>query len=365
MQTIHFKTTTLKRELLTIAVVLLGATVSSAQKLTVHVEGQPLESLLTDEQKESVTTLTVTGKLTEEDYALFGGKTLSKLTTLNLRNADIDTIPVKAFQETHRIEKIILPECLVCVEDSAFLNYQLKKVELTGLFPKRGVNSFYGLLPIKVSENNPYHKEVEGKDDAVYLLSSDGKTLYHTFNLTYGEYVPDGVETVAERAFEQSYFGGIVFPATLTRIESYAFNGCQSVLQEQELTFLSDTPPVLGEEVFQNCYIDKVCVPSAWGKDWQEQDVQWSIFKDVAYHPTLVEKMKEETFSITVVSSTLLCTSPTAAKLEVYTLDAVKVGEAIFANGEAKVQVSKTHAAYLYIVTYSDGHRESGKVMVK
>ena len=64
-------------------------------------------------------------------------------------------------------------------------------------------------------------------------------------------------------------------------------------------------------------------------------------------------------------SSTLISSSPTASKFEVYTLDAVKVGEATFAGGEAKVQVGKTPAAYLYIITYPDGRRESGKVMVK
>ena len=46
-------------------------------------------------------------------------------------------------------------------------------------------------------------------------------------------------------------------------------------------------------------------------------------------------------------------------------MDAVKVGEATFENGEAMVKVNKTPATYLYIVTYPDGRRESGKVMVK
>ena len=59
------------------------------------------------------------------------------------------------------------------------------------------------------------------------------------------------------------------------------------------------------------------------------------------------------------IGSTILCTSFTATKLEVYTMDAVKVGEATFENGEAMVKVNKTPATYLYIVTYPDGRRES------
>ncbi|MBR3897578.1 MAG: hypothetical protein IKJ42_11335, partial [Bacteroidaceae bacterium] len=68
---------------------------------------------------------------------------------------------------------------------------------------------------------------------------------------------------------------------------------------------------------------------------------------------------------IQVNGSTISCTSPTATKLEIYTMDAVKVGEATFASGEATVKVGKTPATYLYIVTYPNGRRESGKVAVK
>ena len=69
--------------------------------------------------------------------------------------------------------------------------------------------------------------------------------------------------------------------------------------------------------------------------------------------------------NMSVNGATFLCTSPTAVKLEIYTMDAVKVGEAAFANDEASVKVKKTPATYLYIVTYPNGRRESGKVMMK
>jgi len=67
---------------------------------------------------------------------------------------------------------------------------------------------------------------------------------------------------------------------------------------------------------------------------------------------------------ISSFSSTLLCTAPDAVKLEVYTMDAIKVGEARFVNGEATVKVGEVPAMYLYIVTYPDGRRESGKARV-
>ena len=45
-------------------------------------------------------------------------------------------------------------------------------------------------------------------------------------------------------------------------------------------------------------------------------------------------------------------------------MDAIKAGEARFVDGEAKVKENKAPAMYLYIVTYPDGRRESGKVRV-
>ena len=78
-----------------------------------------------------------------------------------------------------------------------------------------------------------------------------------------------------------------------------------------------------------------------------------------------IETLSKESLHIKAIGSTLLCTSPNATKLEVYTMDAVKLGEANFANGEATVKVDKIPATYLYIVTYPNGSRESGKAMVK
>ena len=75
--------------------------------------------------------------------------------------------------------------------------------------------------------------------------------------------------------------------------------------------------------------------------------------------------IKEKNLAIIhTTSSSLFCTAPDAVKLEVYTMDAIKVGEARFVDGKAAVKVGEAPAMYLYIVTYPDGRRESGKVRV-
>ena len=86
---------------------------------------------------------------------------------------------------------------------------------------------------------------------------------------------------------------------------------------------------------------------------------------DCALNPSKIDEMADMSpFIIQSIGSTISCTSSTATKLEIYTMDAVKVGEAVFANGEATVKVGKTPATYLYIVTYPNGRRESGKVAI-
>ena len=85
---------------------------------------------------------------------------------------------------------------------------------------------------------------------------------------------------------------------------------------------------------------------------------------EVASSNRFIEIGLNKTVNLQTMGSAVCCTSPTAVKLEVYTMDAIKVGEAAFTSGEASVKVGKAPATYLCIVTYPDGRRESGKVMI-
>ena len=80
---------------------------------------------------------------------------------------------------------------------------------------------------------------------------------------------------------------------------------------------------------------------------------------------TDISDLMSSSFKIKILGSTLHCTAPDALKLEVYTMDAVKVGEAHFVGGKASVKVANTSTVYLYIVTYPDGRRESGKIALQ
>ena len=65
--------------------------------VSVCVREQRLADLLTEEQKNSVTHLTITGTMAEEDYAFIRTNRLKKIVELNLRDADIEMLPEHAF----------------------------------------------------------------------------------------------------------------------------------------------------------------------------------------------------------------------------------------------------------------------------
>ncbi len=351
-------------------------TVEAQDEITIHVDGQPLAELITAEQQKSLQTLNITGELAEEDYAFIRNNSLPQLKNLNLRDADIDTIPVKAFYNYGKECQIILPEELEYIGDSAFFEADVNLV-LAGRFPKRGVNTTStnrNLLTITLTEDNEYCKlHTTGMlYPKSYILSSDGKILYYSHDCIQ-EIIPEGVEIIAEKAFEHRFCGNILFPKSLKEIENYAFSCIyiDGILSNVDFKFSSEESPALGEKVFsfsEYSMEPTLYIPETWKNLYIQQEEQWKIFKDVEYWtpPTANIDMALRPNKVTIhqTGSAILCTAPDAVKLEVYTPDVVKVGETLFANGTATVKVSKAPAIYLYIVTYRDGRRESGKVVV-
>ena len=87
---------------------------------------------------------------------------------------------------------------------------------------------------------------------------------------------------------------------------------------------------------------------------------------DCALNPSKIGEVTDVSpFLIQANNGVISCVSSTAVNLEIYTMDAIKVGEANFTNGEATVKKKKTSTTYLYIVTYPNGRRESGKVVIR
>ena len=252
-----------------LAATLLSA--SAQESVTVHVAGQSLESLLTEEQKQSVRSLTVTGTLAEAEYAYLRSGLLNQLDTLNLRQAEIDTIPKGAFYcelkyDLSFTRYMILPETLVHLSEHSLCIWGREVMAIiTGRYPSLGGNVFNAKLSVPtgdfvkmdVSPDNPYLRKI-GYD----IYSTDGKTLYYWG----GDDIQPGTEILAGHLFENILViegADLRIPNTIDSIGDRAFanivveyyTGTKPRGYDGSVpgtTFVCETkvPPALGKDVF-------------------------------------------------------------------------------------------------------------------
>lgn len=102
---------------------------------------------------------------------------------------------------------------------------------------------------ITVEAGSQYYKDIDG-----ILYTADGTTLLncpiHRFDPVA---VPDGVRTIAERAFMNSNITSVVLPNTLTEIGYFAFELCKHLTK----VTIPASVTTLGRTVFGGCYFLK------------------------------------------------------------------------------------------------------------
>ena len=213
--------------------------VGDGTHVTVHAGENALETLLTEEQKQSVKYLTVTGTLLPEDYVFLRNTCLDEI---DLSETDIDTIPENAFQDyvggNENTGKIILPRNLKFIKDRAFNTSNFIILVLTGDFPEHTENSFENQCNnrLSVSQDNPYCKEEDHTpitvDDGIKefdtvlnsVYSTDGSIFYYSHLSWWQQY--DAIQEIhpGTRIIAGGAFAGVewcekyVFPATLDSI---------------------------------------------------------------------------------------------------------------------------------------------------
>lgn len=249
--------------------------------ITVHINAGELKDSLTQEQMQKVVYLTVTGSMNSDDLYLISNQ-MPELEFLNLRDVELDTIPAKTFYDNRKIGKYILPLHIKYLGDQCFLKAQ-GEIELTGEFPGLGDKVFDMSKTIDISEDNEYC------DKTFYsICSKDGKTFYFGQDIGPSYSMEEGIETIASRAFDNSYIAKVYFPGTLRKIETNAFanTGIWAVTStpppDFELIFNSETPPELGENIFSNeiiRHIQRIRVPKGCLKAYLASDPQWAAFK--------------------------------------------------------------------------------------
>ncbi len=250
---------------------------SDGMKVSVHVDGSCLEDLLTDEQKAGVTNLKITGSLAEEDYAYLRNSLFLQLDTLDLLDADIDTIPSNVFNWNRTGVytadfRVILPKALRHLADYSLNMGDASIVfELTGPFPTLG-KYVYGEPLGSRSRIEPSADNVAYKMTRNYMYSTDGSVLYFADAKYLDDAPPYGVRTIWSNAFECCGIGGVfILPASVDSIGDRAFADVTMLYitgrhdhPDPVLGFASTTPPRLGRGVFDkydDSGIDLIFVP--------------------------------------------------------------------------------------------------------
>ena len=201
---------------------------SNGTHVTVHAGETALETLLTEEQKQSVKYLTVTGTLLDEDYTFLRGGLLEQLDTLDLRDAEIDTIPAGALGAMELY--LVLPKMIECIGDYAFKGV----CEVTGKAPFLGEyknNPYYKPL-MQASKGHPNLMNIE-RDSYSAVYSQNGDTLYYLKPnefVYWGEDVeiPSGTRVITLTAIRNEDFPieiiNLVLPESIDSIGDYALD---------------------------------------------------------------------------------------------------------------------------------------------
>ncbi len=248
------------KRIITFSVCLLFSAVLQAQiSKTVDVQtAGTLSSVLTDDEKQTITNLTVTGPINFSDIYLM--KTMCNdyvLAQINLENANgITSLAERAFFSSgnSKLREISLPATITSIGDDAFYNNkELQLISLPASLKYIGLRAFYNcamstifipasvttiddyafnkcstLVAIKVAPENTTFSDIDG------VVFRNGKEL---FNYPQGKTntiyeIPENTESVSSSAFYNCVnLSKIVFPSTLESIGERSFYSCINLLE--------------------------------------------------------------------------------------------------------------------------------------
>ncbi len=183
-----------------------------------------------------------------------------KLKEINCFPNHLESIARAAFYECSNLSsEIVFPESLTSIGDEAF--YGCTKLSNEILLPKSlrtiGDEAFSGCCNLP-RITGLEHVDILGSkafSGCEGLANSQGmlilnKTFYNYFGFNSSIQIPDGVERIAESAFENHYYlTDIILPDTLKEIGKRAFFGCSGLNE----FVLPDSVETIGKDAFTGC----------------------------------------------------------------------------------------------------------------
>lgn len=350
-------------------------------RASVCVGEQRLADLLTEEQKNTVTHLTITGTMAEEDYAFIRSNRLKKLSELNFRDADIETLPAHAFDfewgdsYNGNILKVILPPSLKHVSDYGLcVRRNHCDFVLTGKFPTLGKNvycsdivddSYVRRASVTSESGNDFIKQQDGA-----LFSPDGTILY--FVPYYdGFVVPQGTKIIYGNAFEGMCPLLIDLPEGIDSIGSRAFANLEwnalTCMYCDPLGYMicrASTPPKLGEDVFKGNNCNSVYVPNE-SVEMYETTEGWNecFISGLSYLGINQPRTNSESLSFKKVGDNIkLKSSKRIGNIKCYSLNGRMIHDVDVHAREAVLNDRLLKTMSLVFVRFEDGTSEAIKL---
>ena len=278
--------------------------VGDGTHVTVHAGENALETLLTEEQKQSVTHLTVTGTLLDADYTFLRDRLYGQLDTLNLRTANIDTLPDIRTEDIwasspNKIH-LILPLNIEHIGTNFLSQFSGYNIEVTGNFPTFGASfstpPYSSGIKVLLSEDNfSYNTKISKTPDKVpetyysSIYSLDEETLYYMNIDDGGEYtIKEGTKVIHGTAFRNLILtmSKLILPASLDSIGDYAF---EHTLCLMPVGYVNKPYPTLGH--WEPGIICEAIEPPKLGKDVFKESVL--MFSYLYVHEACIERYKQ------------------------------------------------------------------------
>ena len=222
---------------------MVGQSILFAQKAsgfkTVHVEiGGTLESYISENEKESLIGLKLTGYLNSLDYDFI--RTMSKLETVDLAQIDNTTMPPSCFKES-KIEEVILPLNLTAIPDNAFYDSEITKIDIPATVTSIGNYAFYNCT------------KLAGNLILPECITSIGEYAFYNCSKLSGNLVlPDSLEIIGESAFYycSGFIGDLIIPNKVSVLNRDTFRDCEGFTGN---LIIGDNVEIIDRYCFAEC----------------------------------------------------------------------------------------------------------------
>ncbi|MDE7115160.1 MAG: leucine-rich repeat domain-containing protein [Muribaculaceae bacterium] len=393
------------RSLLPVAFAMLCMTPAMAQsKKVTPASAGTLATLLTDDEKTSVTELVVSGPVNKTDFIFIN--TLTALETLDIKDAKVaeetlegithpaDVLPKEALYKNETIKKLVLPASITSVAENAVdytsaadidfspcvnlktiqreafqSNNFLEAINLSGLksLESIGVSAFNtcsqkaGVTEVTIDLSGcSALKEIEesafanNKASALMInlsgcasLTTIGDQAFLNGKETSVDLTGcSALETIGKRVFSISTrslakITDVKLPASLKTITTEAFRNQAKIAN---VSILAVTPPTLGATAFyptDDAY-DAILTVPAGSKNAYETNDEWKKFKTIVEaESSSVNEFEAAETSIYAANGIIFVKNGVEGSVvNVYNVSGTLVATGTVAGGEAAIQIS-------------------------